>query len=310
MWQRIPEGVARRALSRLFALYLLASAGALLFPHRPRLWTLLGLLHILGAALLLGLGPPARVARTAAVRWPRAGRLVADWYALALMPLLYAEVAVLNVAVHGGRYFDSVIVGWETALFGGSPSQELAVALPWLPLSEVLHASYLSYYFVIYLPPLYLYLRRRTGEQQTASLALMLAFFAHYLVFIAFPVEGPRYLFPPPGGELAQGWVYRLTHTILEAGSSRGAAFPSSHVGVAVVQAALAFQLLPRAAPLLTAATLGLAVGAVYGGFHYASDALAGLVLGLLLVLLGPFLVRWLAGLGQRGIPGPAGRRA
>jgi hypothetical protein len=38
-----------------------------------------------------------------------------------------------------------------------------------------------------------------------------------------------------------------------------------------------ALRYLPRLAPLLVVLTAGLAAGAVYGGFHYAIDALAGL---------------------------------
>jgi len=220
--------------------------------------------------------------------------VVADWYALVTMPLLYAEVATLNTAVHNGRYFDEWIQGWEFRLFGGQPSQDLAVAYPVPILSEVLHFFYLSYYLIIFGPPLYLYLRHRISDHQRVVFALMLTFFGHYLFFIFFPVQGPRYLFPPPVGELAQGPMYRMAHALLEAGSSQGAAFPSSHVGVAVAQTALAFLVLKGAAPLLLLAAAGLAVGAVYGGFHYATDAVCGLILGLALFGAAPRVAAWL----------------
>lgn len=282
----------RRALRRLFALYLFISGIALLFPHRPKAWLVLLVLHVFGIVLLLGTGPAPITSNWIVARWPRLARFIANWYALALMPALYTELAVLNVAVHNGRYFDDIILRWEEQLFGGQPSRELAAAMPWLPLSEFLHFSYIAYYLIIYGPFILLYLRNREADHQRAAFTIMLTFFAHYVFFIYFPVQGPRYLFPAPTGEIENGVMYQLAHRILEAGSSRGAAFPSSHVGVSFAQTALAFVLLRRWAPILLVLSTGLAVGAVYGGFHYATDAAVGLAFGLLLFFLAPRVAR------------------
>jgi membrane-associated phospholipid phosphatase len=275
-------------MHRLFAGYLLVSATALFFPHRPPLWPLLLIVHVVLAMVVLRAAPLEPRLQLVEARFPRATALLGDWYPLLIMPLLYTELALLNVAVWNGRYFDPLIIGWEQTLFGGQPSMQLSRAFHFLPLSELLHGAYLSYYFIIYAPPLILYATGNREAQRTAVFAVMLTFFVHYLFFIFFPVQGPRYLFPAPDGDLARGPVYALTHRVLAAGSSRGAAFPSSHVAVAVTQSAFAFRLLPRWAPWLALMTLGLAVGAVYGGFHYATDAVAGLLLGLVLVAIAP----------------------
>jgi membrane-associated phospholipid phosphatase len=294
--QLIPEDMARLALRRLFAAYLVLSGSALLFPHRPREWVSLALLHLVGVLVLLQVHPVRDVSRRMARRWPRVSTVVADWYALAVMPLLYAELAILNASVYDGRFFDAWVQAWEVRLFGGQPSQELAAAYPIPILSEILHFCYLSYYLIIFGPPIFLYLRGRIGDHQRVVFALMLTFFGHYLFFVFLPVQGPRYLFAPPGGELARGVMYRLAHAVLEAGSSQGAAFPSSHVGVAVAQTAMAFLVWRRAAPALVVASAGLAVGAVYGGFHYATDVICGLALGLALFAAAPWVASWLGG--------------
>lgn len=285
---RPTESESRTAIRRLFALYLFISGIALFFPHRPAGWPVLAAVHFSGILILLQAGFMRSWLALAAARFPRAARIIGDWYALALIPLLYTELAVLNVSVFGGRYFDSVIIGWEESLFGGHPFSALAHAFPYLPVSEFLHFSYISYYLIIYGPPLYLYLRGRRADHQLVVFVLMLTFFAHYLFFIYFPVQGPRYLYPAPAGEISGGFFYNLAHRLLEAGSARGAAFPSSHVGVSVAATACAVLLLPRFAALLALLTVGLAVGAVYGGFHYATDASAGFIFGLLLFALAP----------------------
>jgi membrane-associated phospholipid phosphatase len=281
------DGAAeRRGMHRLFAAYMLLSATALVFPHRPVSWQFLLLGHVLIASFALRAAAADKQISAISNEFPRAASVIGDWYPLLIMPLLYSELAGLNVSVWNGHYFDATIMQRETALFGGQPSAELARAWPNLIVSELLHAAYLSYYLIIFGPPLLLYLSGRRSAQREAVFALMLTFFVHYLFFIYFPVQGPRYLFPPPVADSARGPVYALAHQILETGSSRGAAFPSSHVGVSIAQAVIAFRLLPRLAPVILVLTLGLALGAVYGGFHYASDAVAGLLLGTILALL------------------------
>ncbi len=61
-------------------------------------------------------------------------------------------------------------------------------------------------------------------------------------------------------------------------GDSWGAAFPSSHVAAAVVAALCALRYWRPLGLLLTPLTVGLVLSVVYGQFHYAVDAVAGLI--------------------------------
>lgn len=267
-------------VDRLLAAYAVLAAAALLFPHRPSTWPLILAAHGAAIALALRLGPAGRLTAWAMRSAPRAGRIVADWYPLLLIPLLYSELTLLNRAVFDGAYFDPLILRVEEAVFGGQPSVEWARSWPVIWLSEALHGAYLSYYPIIYVPPFLLYLSARREAFRQMVLAVMLTFTAHYLFFIFFPVQGPRYLFAPPTGGIEAGALYQLTHALLQAGSSQGAAFPSSHVGVAVAMTLVCARLLPRLAPVVGLLATGLALGAIYGGFHYATDAVAGALLG------------------------------
>ena len=272
----------------LFGCYLLLSGLALAGPYRPAWWPALAAAHALLAAVAFTAArrDPRPGSRTGVLEWLR------DFYPLLVMPLLYAELPLLNQSLYRGYYFDDIVIGWERALFGGEPARELAAAAPWSWLSEPLHAAYISYYAIIYGPPLLVAWRRGHAAAAAAVFTLSLVFFAHYLFFVYFPVEGPRYRFPPPGGEIADGAAYGLAHTLLEAGSSRGAAFPSSHVGVSVAATVICWRMLRPLTPIVALLTVGLAVGAVYGGFHYAIDAVAGAAFGLALALAAPALQR------------------
>jgi membrane-associated phospholipid phosphatase len=205
---------------------------------------------------------------------------------------MYWELPHLGGSLWGDRYFDGAVQGWEQGVFGYQPSMRWAAQWPSLALSELLHGAYLAYYPLIYAVPAVLFFRGRIGAFRDTLFALMLTFVLAYLVFIVFPVQGPRYLFAAPGGALADGPLYRLTHAILEGGSSQGAAFPSSHAAVAVVQTVNARRHLHGALPLLLLITAGICFGAVFGGFHYGVDMVAGVGLGLLAGGLAPTVRR------------------
>jgi membrane-associated phospholipid phosphatase len=276
---------ARAPVDLLIASYLLLTAPVLLFDLTPTRATLLGG-HVTSATFLLGAGR-SRIPRAWLLRWPQFWRSLRQFYPLVLMPLLYWEVPLLSRALYGATYFDATIIGWEQALFDTLPSQTWATKAPYLWLSELLHAAYLSYYFIVSLPPLILFLRWRDEEMSLYVFIFLLVSLLHCVIFIAFPVQGPRYLFPPPtAGRIEHGPLYWLTHWILQSGSSQGTAFPSAHVSVSCALAVAARRVLPRWWLLLLALSVLVAVATVYGGFHYLVDALVGAAVGLLVALL------------------------
>jgi len=293
---------------RLISAYFLLSGLALLFPERPAAWKLFAFVHMVCAVLALWAGARTLFDNSGLpTASGRAANPPRDWthiavaylsagYPLLLLPLFYGELPALNQSVYGGTYFDDLIMRLDSALFGGQPSQTLAGALPLPWLSELLHASYLAYYVVIYAPPLLLLVNDRFAEFREAVFTVMLVFFVHYLFFIYFPVQGPRYLNSTPVPEVAQGLMFDVAHWVLERGSSQGAAFPSSHAAVAIAQVVVAARFLPRLVPLLAAIALGLSVGAVYGGFHYATDMIVGLTLGSAVAYVAPAVANLILG--------------
>jgi membrane-associated phospholipid phosphatase len=256
----------------------------------------LGFTHLaVLAAHLSGAGALALLAgRRRAGTVGRPERAALDLAPLVLPPLLYAELPLLMEGMPGPVvYHDPLIAGLERRLFGGEPAFEWAGAWPFTPFSELLHACYASYWLMIFLPPASLWLglvgRDRAHEERARAfaetvLALELSFFLCFVVFIAYPVQGPRYLGVPSG--IPDGPMRRLVLTILRAGSSRGAAFPSAHVAVSVTQAAMWLRHTRRLGWIAPTLALGVAAGAVYGGFHYAIDAMVGAAVGVAAVVL------------------------
>ena len=215
-------------------------------------------------------------------------RPVRDWLPLVAVPFLYVELRWI-IPVIGAAHRDATVIAWERLLFPSNPSATLAIRLPSLPLSEALHLAYALYYPLIGIPPMLLFFTGARRKLAATTLALVIVYAICFLVYPLFPVDGPRYLLGP--AHAPDGPIRSYVLSLLERGSSRGTAFPSSHVAASVTAALCALQHQRRLGILAAVVAAGLTVATVYGGFHYAVDALAGLLLGVAAWLLS--LVIW-----------------
>jgi membrane-associated phospholipid phosphatase len=228
---------------------------------------------------------------------PRRGHVllmfIRDTYPLWALPFFYHEVGLLDRLVWS-KLFDPTVMRWEKAIFGLYPSQHLREWLPNRVFNEFFHFSYMAYYLLVPILGLWLYLRGREELCRVFGTTILLTFFACYLTYIFFPVAGPYYTFPHISNGV--GFFPPLVHRILESGASKGAAFPSSHVAAATVVFCMTVRFERRLMGLMGVIAGGIFVGTVYGGFHYAIDAVCGLAVGVVFALLGPgfhsFLLR------------------
>jgi membrane-associated phospholipid phosphatase len=251
----------------------LAGSGVLLLASYQRVGAAAIAVHF---AVLVGV---AAVTWTASLpTWLR------SWVPLFLLLFLYSEMPVLIQAAGHAETLDAVVMGWEHAMFGSQPAQQWARASPGKALSEVLHLAYLAYYPIIYVVPVALWFGGRRRDFDSAVFALMLTFVTCFIAYILFPVAGPRYF---SASAAPEGWFRSLATWLLEARSSRGTAFPSSHVAVACAQSVLAVRFFGSRGAVVPVITVGLAFGAIYGGFHYAVDVVAGAVLGICTAVAG-----------------------
>ena len=238
--------------------------------EQPACWWLL-LAHALFVVLLVLLTRP---------RLGRVGRTIREIYPLLLLVGLYGELDVLNgtqsVMVH-----DALVQRWELAMFGSQISREWWEAAPSRLWSSLLHAAYFSYYFVVTIPAFYFLWKKDLRATRHFVLVVMTTFVLCYLVFIFFPVAGPYYLFPRPPEWFTDNPPARLVYRVLAAGSSYGAAFPSSHVAATVAAAIAAGRGSFKLGLAMAIPTFLLTVGVVYCQMHYGVDAVAGMLVGV-----------------------------
>lgn len=207
------------------------------------------------------------------------GRFLGDWYPMLLLGGLYAEVGVLNVEL--GYQHDQTIQRLELWVFGSQVSYRWIREMPSAAFSWIMHACYLAYYAILFASPFGLWFSGRRDAARRTIFAVMAAFYFCYVVFLFFPVAGPRYAFDLAHNAATAVWPARAAQWVLDRGDSWGAAFPSSHVAAAVVAALCALRYWRPLGLALTPLTIGLVVSVVYGQFHYAVDALAGLIVAV-----------------------------
>ncbi len=212
----------------------------------------------------------------------RLGKVLHTFYPLLLLGGFYSALGILNGnwGLEAILRHDATVQGWEAAWFGGQPSYDWIRNAPSVFWSGLLHLAYLSYYPMILLPGPLLAWRGDWDGARRIVFATMLAFVVCYVVFVLWPVAGPNYAFPHPTGAVREVWSARLVYGLLGAGSSVGAAFPSSHVAATLATVIVTWQVWRPAGAVLILPFVLMTVGVVYCQMHYAVDAAAGLLIG------------------------------
>ncbi len=208
------------------------------------------------------------------------------WYIPLVLGFFYEQIDGFILGIHG-MYLDGVIITFEKALLGVYPSVWLErFASP--PVTEIMKFFYNSYYWLGPLLGISLYYKQELIAFRRTVFSIVTAFFISYIGFVLFPVEGPRYVLSGLyKGPLDGYLVTALQDFIMEVGDIHGGCMPSSHVAVALVVLLLAWVYRKRMAVWMTPFVTMLAISTVYNRYHYVSDVVAGIAVGLFAFWLG-----------------------
>jgi membrane-associated phospholipid phosphatase len=148
--------------------------------------------------------------------------------------------------------------------------------------NEIMMAGYFSYYLLIPVTALTLFFRRQITDLRGMLYSVTTAFVLSYIGFVIFPVEGPRYFFAEQFSAPLEGWFFvPIVGYIIKHGAIHGGCMPSSHVAVALVVLLWTRRALPRLGTILTPIVLVLTIGTGWGRFHYLTDIVAGIIVGI-----------------------------
>ncbi len=208
-----------------------------------------------------------------------------DAYALLSVFLFYEELEGLIHLIFPGS-FDYLINKLELTVFGVYPTVWLQnVARSWL--TEFFVYSYFSYYFLILIPALILYVPGKRWEFHEFSVNVMLAYYISFIIFVLFPVEGPRFALASLHTSPLIGYGFSGIHAyFMDMGAYRGGAMPSSHIAATFASLMMIRRYKKGVYYLMLPLVVSMILSTVYGRYHYVSDALAGILVGWLSLVL------------------------
>ncbi len=208
-----------------------------------------------------------------------------DWLPAVFFVTVFEEVSYLSLSIRG-EWQNAHLIGFESLVFAVPPMvwmQERATS--WLV--EFLEFGYLAFY------PLYPVVGglfwtwrerpRFEGAFRRLTDALTIGYLLCYGTYLLFPTQSPANRLGVQQIASAHGGPFHaMVQLIQNHGGVHGNAFPSAHIMLAFVVLVFAYRFLPSIAPWLLAPILLMCVGAVYDGYHYSSDVVAGATIGVL----------------------------
>jgi membrane-associated phospholipid phosphatase len=225
-------------------------------------------------------------------------RFLLLWSPIIFFWVGYLWAGYTLISVHPpDKFFDRPIAQFESHYLG-QPSLHWGLNRSKVS-TEIFHIGYFSYYLYTISLGIYYDSTDQFELFQRMSFAVNLGYLVSYCCFALIPVAGPRWYFLETGElgkkDLKQpGFLFtRLTHKLLYGGPAhKGGAMPSSHSSTALVFfffAAYSWGGMAGLAAFLI--VLAMWIGAIYGRYHYLTDVLAGILLGVLSILAAFFLV-------------------
>ncbi|UCC43976.1 MAG: phosphatase PAP2 family protein [Candidatus Zixiibacteriota bacterium] len=220
----------------------------------------------------------ARCLDPAAGRWHALVRLL---YPVLLFSFFYTNMGNLVFLMHD-QFYDWQLTAFEQMILGVNPTLYIDKNLLNVWINDLFSLTYASYYPMIPVFFIVLFLNRREGAIKRSMTAVCTAFFISYILFVLYPIEGPRWYFASEYNNGIEGLIFRpFVEFIIDTAAFRGGCMPSSHVAVAIVIMLACLKYYRRVGWALVPVNIGLAIGTFWGRFHYISDVVVGLAIGI-----------------------------
>ena len=213
---------------------------------------------------------------------PRLAVAVArDWLPALLMPMVYWQAGAFSSRVN--KSFQTKLQELDRKLLRNWIPILAKPSYRWVVVS--LELAYLSCYVLVPMGLAVLYLaglRRHSTEYWSVTL---LATYPCY-VFTAFvPTEPPRTL-EMNSGDSATGKIRRFNLWIVRWFTIQLNTFPSGHVTATLGGSLVLAHFVPGIGLAFVLVSIGIALGAVLGRYHYAADVLLGAALTIVVFAL------------------------
>ena len=215
-----------------------------------------------------------------------------DWYVVSFLIILYLENRTL-IPLINPRELDSLVMAVDRFLFGGHDPTVLMERIMYPALSEILQITYASFYFLPLSLCVILYsLREARDDFHVVASTIFMGFYLSYIGYYFTPVLGPRFTMEHLQSIPLSGlWTFDFLRNLLAQAEGRMYdCMPSGHALVSLLTVLLSWRYAKRFFPVALAWTALLSFSTVYLRYHYVTDLIAGMALGVLVFLFGPGL--------------------
>jgi hypothetical protein len=208
--------------------------------------------------------------------------VIRDWLPAVLMPMVYWQAGWFSRRVNKGfqislqRIDEKLIGGWISTM-AARPSFRLVAA--------ALELAYVSCYVLVPMGLAVLYL---AGLQRHSTEYWSVALLATYpcYVFTAFVPTHPPRLLEANSADTFTGKIRRFNLWLVRRLTTQLNTFPSAHVTATLGSSLVLLHFLPSIGLAFVLVSIGIALGAVLGRYHYAADVILAAALTVAVYML------------------------
>ncbi|HKO95736.1 MAG TPA: phosphatase PAP2 family protein [Pyrinomonadaceae bacterium] len=212
---------------------------------------------------------------------PVSGSVARDWLPALLMPMVYWQTGWFTGKLNKG--FQTKLQEIDRKLLSSWISSLRKPGYRWIV--ATLELAYLSCYVLVPLGLAFLYLAGLRRHATDYWSVVLLATYPCYAFTAFVPTEPPRTLEIKPA-TTPSGKVRRFNMWIVRHFSIQLNTFPSAHVTATLGSSLVLLHFLPQTGLVFLLISIGIALGAVLGRYHYAADVLVAAALTVLVYVM------------------------
>jgi membrane-associated phospholipid phosphatase len=210
--------------------------------------------------------------------------LLKNTYPLLFLNYFYAETAFIKNIIFDTD-LDIYFMRIDQWLFGCQPAIEFSKFMPQAWFYEGMFMSYFSYYLLTAIVCISIYFEKAAESYRTIFI-IIISFYLYYIFYIIFPVVGPQYYFNTSAYQPNQPYIFGKIMCFLHTMERATGAFPSSHVGMAVIFSYIFFKHIKKLFFITLPFVIGICFATIYLKEHYVIDVIGGMVSAPLFIVL------------------------
>ena len=196
-------------------------------------------------------------------------------YPMLFLGFFYTETSYMKNIIFE-KNFDALFCDIESGLWGCQPSIEFEKTMPHAWFNELMNLFYFSYYLITIVVCFIIYFKNREHSFKSVFVVIF-SFYLYYIIFAIFPVAGPQFHL---GNSEAEPHYFfgKIMHYILMNVEEPTGAFPSSHVGIALILSYQAFLHQKKLFYFSLPFVIGICFATVYLRAHYLVDVVTAFI--------------------------------